>query len=121
MADWQACCFVVAMDELAYDISHLLALDAELSGMAVPAARSTRSASPAVAKSRPLSVAEAQEALSRELMAIAEIHDALVQQYLRTRDNPFQDIGEAEERREAPPGVSATAASPRPQGLRNPE
>lgn len=88
------------MDEAGYDISHLMALDTELPGRAVPTTTrsSSRSTPPAAAKPRQPTVAETQEALSRELMRTAEIHDALVRQYLRTKDNPFQDIGGVDDR-----------------------
>lgn len=82
---------MTAMDNTAYDISHLLALDFDLPDTGKSAARSAQPMRAAVKKPPQLSVAEAQAALSRELMRTAEIHDALVQQYLHTTGNPFQD------------------------------
>jgi len=88
------------MNDAIYDISHLLALDAGLPGRTVPTTTrsSSRSTPPAAAEPRQPTVAETQEALLRELMRTAEIHDALVRQYLRTKDNPFQDIGGVDDR-----------------------
>lgn len=91
-ADWQACCLSVRMDDIAYDISHLLASDTGSPGADPTAMRSRQFQQAAAKRRRQLTVAEAQDALSRELMGTAEIHDALVQQYLHTTQNPFQDI-----------------------------
>jgi hypothetical protein len=79
------------MNDTAYDISHLLALDAE-SLVAGPSAKAGQSVPPTRTVPRQLTAVELQEVLSRELMRTAEIHEALIQQYLRTKDNPFQDI-----------------------------
>lgn len=79
------------MNDTAYDISHLLALDAE-SLVAGPLAKAGQSAPPARTVPRQLTKVEVQDALSRELMCTAEIHEALIQQYLRSKDKPFQDI-----------------------------
>ena len=79
------------MDDTAYDISQLLAFDSESLPANPSATRNAQSRQSAAEKRRQLTVAEAQEALSRELMRTAEIHDALVQQYLHTTRNPFQD------------------------------
>lgn len=79
------------MNDASYDISHLLALDAE-SLAAGPSAPPGQSAPPTRTVARQLTALEVQEALSRELLRTAEIHEALIQQYLRTKDNPFQDI-----------------------------
>lgn len=80
------------MDDSAYDISHLLAFAADPVVADLSATRDVQSQQAAAKKRRQLTVAEAQDALSRELMRTAEIHDALVQQYLHTTQNPFQDI-----------------------------
>lgn len=88
---WQACCLAWGMNDTAYDISHLLALDTE-SLVAGPSAKAGQSVPPTRTVPRRLTAGEVQEALSRELMRTAEIHEALIQQYLRTRDNPIQDI-----------------------------
>jgi len=79
------------MNDAAYDISHLLALDAE-SLVAGPSAKAGQSAPPTRTVPRQLTATEVEDALSRELMLTAEFHEALIQQYLRTKDNPFQDV-----------------------------
>ncbi|MEO6926364.1 MAG: hypothetical protein ABI129_06805 [Rhodanobacter sp.] len=74
--------------DMTYDVSHLL--DAALPQAEAPAPRVMRAVTSAPAKP---SVTEAQEALARELMQAAVIHDALVQQYLRMRPDTFQGSG----------------------------
>jgi hypothetical protein len=75
------------MSDMAYDISHLL--EAETCQADAP----TRRAAPAVravpAAPAPPGVDEVQKALARELMQAAAVHDALIQQYLRTRGETF--------------------------------
>jgi hypothetical protein len=72
------------MSDHAYDISHLLDLDdvkaepRELRIVRTPPPVKTPPAAP-----KPDGVAEAQEALARELMESAAIHEALIEQYLR--------------------------------------
>ena len=65
------------MSDAAYDITYLL--EPELVNTAPPGLRivQARSASP-----RPPVVASAQDELARELMQNAEIHEALIRQYL---------------------------------------
>lgn len=70
--------------DMTYDISHLL--DVELPQAKAPAPRVAR----APARPKQHSVVEAQEALARELMQSAAIHDAMVQQYLRMRGDTCQ-------------------------------
>lgn len=77
------------MNDIAYDISHLL--EVELHQAETPAPRVVRAVPDAVASPARSSVAEAQEALARELMQSAAIHDALVQQFLRMRGDTFQE------------------------------
>lgn len=64
------------MIETSYDISYLI--DAELARGEPPASRVI--APPAQRKPTP---AEVQDALARELMQAAVIHEAMVQQFLR--------------------------------------
>jgi hypothetical protein len=75
------------MNDMAYDISHLLEVDSPQAE--TPAPRAVR-AVPAVA-SRPArsSVAEAQEAMGRELLQFAPLHDALILQYLNMSGDTF--------------------------------
>lgn len=74
------------MNDLAYDISHLL--ESEPSKTIVPDFRIAR-AVPAVP---PLvSVAAAQDALAQELLQAADAHEALIQQYLRMTDVAYRD------------------------------
>lgn len=77
------------MNDIAYDISHLL--ETELQQVEVPASRIVRAANEASAKPAKPSVAEAQEALARELMRAATIHEALIQQYLRMSGDTFRE------------------------------
>ncbi len=73
------------MNDHAYDISYL---ESELIEACMPAPRAvTALASAAI----PSAVAAAQEAIAQELMAAADIHEALIQQYLRMSGNVFAD------------------------------
>jgi hypothetical protein len=89
---WQAYCFAYGMSDHAYDISHLLDLDtieaepAELCIVRTPPPRQAAPATP-----RQSGVAEAQEALARELMGAAAIHEALIHQYLSFATDSGQD------------------------------
>lgn len=74
---------------MAYDISHLL--DVELPWVDAPAPRVVRAVMAAAPTPAPSSVPAAQEALARELMQSAAIHDALVQQFLRMRGDTFRE------------------------------
>ncbi|MEO8809700.1 MAG: hypothetical protein ABI386_05600 [Rhodanobacter sp.] len=77
------------MNDFAYDISHLF--DVETPAAGAPAPRMVRAVPPApAAPPLPSGVAQAQEALARELMQSATIHDALVQQYLRMSGTTFR-------------------------------
>mgnify|MGYP001555899588 FL=1 len=76
------------MNDIAYDISQLL--DAELTQADAPAPRVVRAIPTAAAKPAESGVAAAQEALARELMQVAVIHDALIQQYLRMSGDTFR-------------------------------
>jgi len=74
------------MNDLAYDISHLL--ESEPFKTPAPEFRTAR----VVAAVPPVrSVAAAQEALAQELMQAADAHEALIQQYLRMTDVAYQD------------------------------
>ncbi|MEO7051984.1 MAG: hypothetical protein ABI128_10000 [Rhodanobacter sp.] len=75
------------MNDIAYDISHLF--DVEPWQAAAPEARAVRTVPTVLAKLPPPSVAVAQDALARELMQSAPIHEALIQQYLRMRGDTF--------------------------------
>jgi hypothetical protein len=74
------------MNDLAYDISHLL--ESEPFKTPVPEFRTARvtPAAPPVP-----TVAAAQEALAKELMQAAATHEAMIQQYLRMTDSTYQD------------------------------
>lgn len=80
------------MSDHAYDISHLLELDAikseptELRIVRTPPPPRTP-----VAVVKTSGVAEAQEALAKELLESAAIHDALVEQYLRISGDVVPD------------------------------
>lgn len=78
------------MNDIAYDITHLL--EVELHQADAPAPRVVR-AVPSVAAKPPTgpSLAEAQEAIARELMQSAAIHDAMIQQYLRMSGETFRE------------------------------
>lgn len=64
------------MNDHAYDVSYL---EAELTAACAPPAR-VEKAPPAV--SLHAAVAAAQEAMARELMLAAEVHEDLIRQYL---------------------------------------
>lgn len=88
-ASWQACCITSGMNDIAYDISHLL--DVERQQADVPAPRVVRAVPTVPARVARSGVAEAQEALARELIQCAPIHDAMVQQYLRMSGETFRE------------------------------
>ena len=67
------------MSDLAYDISYLLDSDAAFAE--VPVLRVAK-APPAPARS-PSGVASAQEALARDFMQVAELHEEWIRQYVR--------------------------------------
>ncbi len=77
------------MNEIAYDISHLVEDESHQADMAT--SRAVRAVSTVVAKPVQSGVASAQETLARELMQSAAIHDALVQQYLRMSGATFPE------------------------------
>ncbi len=77
------------MNDIAYDISHLL-VD-ELQPADVHAQRTARAVPATAARPAKPGVAEAQEELARELMQAATVHDAMVQQYLRASGPTFQE------------------------------
>lgn len=72
------------MNDLAYDISHLL--DAE-SAQPVVASRAPVRVVPAATP--PHGAVDAQEALARELLQLAEVHDELIRQYLGSSGTTF--------------------------------
>lgn len=74
------------MNDHAYDISHLLESDPiQVAPRIVSAPRAVPD------KPRPISLAEAQEAMARELMQAASLHDALVEQFLRMQGDASRD------------------------------
>ena len=77
------------MNDIAYDISHLL--DAESQQADAPAARIVRTVPAVPTRAVRSGVAAAQEALARELIQCAPIHDAMVQQYLRMSGETFRE------------------------------
>ncbi len=79
------------MNDIAYDISHLL--ESEPAKIDVPDLPVTRMpmAKPTPALAVLSNVAAAQDAMARELLQVAEIHEALIQQYLRFAGHAFQD------------------------------
>lgn len=76
------------MSDHAYDISYLL--DAEPVQAVAPTLRIARAVPPAPALAT-TGVVEAQEALAKELLQSANIHEALIQQYLRMSGERLQD------------------------------
>jgi len=76
---WQACCMIAGMSDHAYDISYLL--ESEMTTVDMPVVREQKTPP---ARPLPSPVAAAQEALARELMQAATVHEALIEQYLRT-------------------------------------
>lgn len=77
------------MNDIAYDISHLL--EVELHQAETPAPRVVRAVPAAPARPARSSVAEAQEALARELLQFAPLHDALILQYLNLSGETFPE------------------------------
>lgn len=75
------------MSDIAYDISHLL--EAEPCQADAPAPRAAPIVRVVPAPPAPPGVDEVQKALARELMQAAAVHEALIQQYLRTRGETF--------------------------------
>ena len=73
------------MNDHAYDISYL---ESELIEACMPAPQAAKALASAAV---PAAVAAAQEAIAQELMAAADIHEALIQQYLRMSGNVFAD------------------------------
>lgn len=74
------------MNDAAYDISHLLELEA-----IAPAVPEFRSSRPATVKPELSAVAAAQDALEQELLQIAERHDELIQQYISMKGDSMPD------------------------------
>lgn len=74
------------MNDLAYDISHLL--ESETLMAPAPVSRFVRAA-PAVPA--PPSLADVQERLAQELLQSAGAHDALIRQYLSMTDENYRD------------------------------
>ncbi|MFC5527242.1 hypothetical protein ACFPPA_15990 [Rhodanobacter ginsengisoli] len=74
------------MNDMAYDISHLL--EPEMAQLEAPTLRIAK-APPAVPA--PSGIVVAQEALARELLAVADVHEELIQQYLRMSGYSPQD------------------------------
>jgi hypothetical protein len=74
------------MNDLAYDISHLLESESVMAP--APVSRFVRAAPAAPA---PPSVADAQERLARELLQSADAHDVLIRQYLSMTDENYRD------------------------------
>lgn len=70
------------MNDNAYDISYL---EAELIDAGMAPARVERAPS-IVQAPRVDPLVAAQEAMARELLAAAEVHEAMIQQYLRISD-----------------------------------
>ena len=71
------------MNDHAYDISYI---EAELIEACMPAPRAVKAPGPTAVPST-TTLAAAQEAMARELLAAADIHEALIQQYLRMSGN----------------------------------
>lgn len=67
------------MSDLAYDITYLI--EAESAEPAAPSRAPTKA--PAAVAPPPANAVSAQEALARELLQVADAHEALIQQYLR--------------------------------------
>jgi hypothetical protein len=79
------------MNDLAYDISHLL--EPEMAQVDAPTLRMVAKAPPAALA--PSGVVAAQEALARELLQVADVHEELIQQYLRMSGRSLQDSYDA--------------------------
>lgn len=76
---WQACCIPSGMNDLAYDISHLF--EAEMMELDGRHFHSAKVQAPVICKT--VDLLTVQEATARELLQAADIHEALIQQYLR--------------------------------------
>ncbi len=76
------------MNDAAYDITHLLELEA-----ITPVMPEFRFATPAVVKARPSRIAAVQEALARELLQVADLHEEMIQQYWRMNQDSVTDTG----------------------------
>jgi hypothetical protein len=74
------------MSEHAYDIAYLL--ESEPGKVETRDLRITKA--PPVAPPRP-NLTQVQEALARELMQAAEVHEALIQQYLQICGKAYQE------------------------------
>ena len=74
------------MSEHAYDISYLL--ESEPARTVAPDLRIARAPSPAPA---PPSLAAVKEALARELLQAAAVHEAMIEQYLRMTEVGYRD------------------------------
>jgi len=74
------------MSEHAYDISYLL--ESEPARTVAPDLRIASAPSPAPA---PPSLAAVQEALARELLQAAAVHEAMIEQYLRMTEVGYRD------------------------------
>jgi len=83
---WQASCLANSMNDDIYDISHLL--ESDWVKTEVPERRVAK-APPA--PPRQSAVAAAQEAMARELLLVAEVHEELIKQYLRISDGTPED------------------------------
>jgi len=77
------------MNDHAYDISYLL--ESEPARVEVPDTRVTRAAPTTLPKPPKPSVADAQEAMARELLQAAEAHEELIRQYLRFSGSTVQE------------------------------
>lgn len=77
------------MNDIAYDITHLL--EVELHQADAPAPRVVRAVPTVAARPAQPSLSEAQAAIARELMQSAAIHDAMIQQYLRMSGETFRE------------------------------
>lgn len=79
------------MNDHAYDISHLLEFEpakADLPDLPVTRMPVAKVPPPV---SRQSAVAAAQEAMAQELLKVAEVHEELIQQYLRFSNGSLQD------------------------------
>jgi hypothetical protein len=70
------------MSNQAYDISYLI--ESEPAEAEQPALRPDLRLAPGPPPAPLPSIASAQEAMARELLQVAEVHEAFIQQYLRT-------------------------------------
>ncbi len=74
------------MNNTAYDISHLLELEAT-----APSPPEFRFAKPTAVKPKEPSLADIEEALARELLQMDGHHEQMIAQYLRMRDDSVPD------------------------------